>query len=270
MFARQPWHLPCSVRLALSEATAPPPPSRREPESAVEIHDGFIVSIFNYCDRWCERCPLTARCRVFAMSVERAFETDHGPLTEPMAERESKAMARRVSRCEAELGVDFAEIQREVEKNPEAYSLPDIKFEHLDLEIRAQDFIDDLWRWFKERDSSQADAAESMGVLHHFGIFVAAKIHRALQGLAEEEPLQADADAYGSAKAALLGLERMREAWIQLLASGVVTEKDAAPFVTTTEWLIDEIDRLIPEARAFIRPGFDEPEEVSRLSSADL
>jgi hypothetical protein len=28
---------------------------------------GFISGIFNYCDRWCERCPLTARCRVFAM-----------------------------------------------------------------------------------------------------------------------------------------------------------------------------------------------------------
>jgi hypothetical protein len=23
-----------------------------------------IPSIFNYCDRWCERCPLTLRCSV--------------------------------------------------------------------------------------------------------------------------------------------------------------------------------------------------------------
>ncbi len=28
--------------------------------------DGFVKSIFNYCDRWCERCHLTSRCRVFA------------------------------------------------------------------------------------------------------------------------------------------------------------------------------------------------------------
>jgi hypothetical protein len=27
----------------------------------------YIPGIFNYCDRWCERCPLTARCRQFAM-----------------------------------------------------------------------------------------------------------------------------------------------------------------------------------------------------------
>ena len=62
----------------------------------------------------------------------------------------------------------------------------------------------------------------------------------------------------------------MREAWRQLVAERLVTENEAAPFVATTAWLIDEIDRLIPGARAFIRPGFDEPDEVRKLSSADL
>ena len=237
----------------------------------MEIQDGFIVGIFNYCDRWCERCPLTARCRVFAMSAEEAFEADHGPLTEPMAEREAKVMAGHAARWEKELGVDFAEIQREVDRNPEAYRLPDIKFEHLDLEIRSQDFVDDLWRWFKRRDVSQANAAEPMAVLQHFGLFVGAKIHRALQGLAEEEPLGPDSDAYGSAKAALLGLERMRAAWHRLVTEQIVPEKEAAPFVAAIAWLIEEIDRVIPEARAFIRPGFDEPDEVRKLMcSADL
>jgi len=27
----------------------------------------FISGIYNYCDRWCERCVMTARCVVFAM-----------------------------------------------------------------------------------------------------------------------------------------------------------------------------------------------------------
>ena len=130
-------------------------------------------------------------------------------------------MAEHVARWERELGVDFAEIQREVDRNPEAYPLPDIKFEHLELEIRAQDFADDLWRWFKEHDLTKASAADPIEVLQHFGFFVAAKIHRALQGLAEEEPLEPDSDAYGSAKAALLGLERMREAWQQLVAERI-------------------------------------------------
>ena len=28
----------------------------------------MIFGIHNYCDRWCERCPKTARCSVFAMT----------------------------------------------------------------------------------------------------------------------------------------------------------------------------------------------------------
>src|SRR2546426_666723 len=27
----------------------------------------FIEGIYNYCDRWCERCPLTSRCLTYAM-----------------------------------------------------------------------------------------------------------------------------------------------------------------------------------------------------------
>ena len=31
---------------------------------------GFIPQIFNYCDRWCERCAFTLRCRVYAMEAD--------------------------------------------------------------------------------------------------------------------------------------------------------------------------------------------------------
>lgn len=252
MFSPQPWHRPCSL-------------------AAVEIQDGFIVSIFNYCDRWCERCPLTARCRVFAMRAEQEFESDHGPLTEPMAERQAQVIAGHDARWEKELGLDFADIQRRVDRNPEEYRPPDLKFEHLELEIRSQDFADDLWRWLKDHDISEPDAAGPMEDLHHFWCFVPTKIHRALEGLAEDEPLEFDSDAHGSAKAALLGLERMRRAWDQLIAEQFVTGEDVAPLLNTTAWLIEEIDRLIPQARAFIRPGLDELDEVKKLMcSADL
>src|SRR5207248_4359063 len=34
----------------------------------------FISGIYNYCDRWCERCPLTSRCLLYA--TEKAGEDD--------------------------------------------------------------------------------------------------------------------------------------------------------------------------------------------------
>lgn len=34
----------------------------------------FIPGIYNYCDRWCERCALSARCRVYAMEQATAMK----------------------------------------------------------------------------------------------------------------------------------------------------------------------------------------------------
>jgi hypothetical protein len=30
-----------------------------------------IAGIYNYCDRWCERCPFTPRCMTFKLSEEK-------------------------------------------------------------------------------------------------------------------------------------------------------------------------------------------------------
>ena len=36
----------------------------------MDVRDGFILGIYNYCDRWCETCAFTSRCRVFADRAE--------------------------------------------------------------------------------------------------------------------------------------------------------------------------------------------------------
>ena len=38
----------------------------------------FISGIYNYCDRWCERCAFTARCMNFTMEQEQT-EKSGGP-----------------------------------------------------------------------------------------------------------------------------------------------------------------------------------------------
>src|SRR5262245_29959549 len=44
----------------------------------MEVRDGFIVGIFNYCDRWCEACAFTSRCRLFADIAETEASLDPG------------------------------------------------------------------------------------------------------------------------------------------------------------------------------------------------
>ena len=42
----------------------------------MDVQDGFIVGIYNYCDRWCETCSFTSRCRVFADRAELEAQSD--------------------------------------------------------------------------------------------------------------------------------------------------------------------------------------------------
>ena len=55
----------------------------------------FIPGVYNFCDRWCERCPLTARCRVFAMTEERkrgdCYYAGFWKTFDDLAERESES-----------------------------------------------------------------------------------------------------------------------------------------------------------------------------------
>ena len=39
---------------------------RRRTLTELASNPDLISGIYNYCDRWCERCPLTTRCLVYA------------------------------------------------------------------------------------------------------------------------------------------------------------------------------------------------------------
>ena len=41
----------------------------------------FITGIYNYCDRWCERCPFTSRCLNFALGDEQFADPESRDIT---------------------------------------------------------------------------------------------------------------------------------------------------------------------------------------------
>ena len=86
-----------------------------------------------------------------------------------------------------------------------------------------------------------------------------------------DEPQDTDwpADHDGSAKVALLGMERSHAAWLELAAQRLGVSGQIEPFIADLIWLSDELERVFPNARAFVRPGFDEPDEVAKLLAAE-
>jgi hypothetical protein len=124
----------------------------------------------------------------------------------------------------------------------------------------------------QERESAAPhDPADPEAVILWFHTLVSAKIHRALHGLADDSPEDRDwpADYDGSAKIALLGIDRSHAAWRALVERGVATDAEGASFIADLVWLGEELERVFPNAHHFVRPGFDEPEEVLKLQARE-
>lgn len=240
----------------------------------MDVLDGFIVGIFNYCDRWCERCAFTSRCRVFAgvAEIEASRDRHLRPVIEalPLPEDAPPVLPRLRDHTRALVMEAPADpMPGEHVETSEPRHAPDA---HERLRVHAERYRTRVRDWLRaEGADSTFDPSGPVAAIGWFHTLVGAKVHRALGGL-EFEPYEEDdgpRDSDGSAKVALLGVERSHTAWLQMVESGRVSMAEATPFVTELVWLGEAIESVFPNARAFVRPGFDEPDAVARLEMED-
>ena len=234
----------------------------------MDVQDGFIVGIFNYCDRWCERCTLTSRCRLFADMAEIDFEEGNGPLTEPRMVRERRRLAAEMIEIQAEaeelsekalppagdcIGRLPADLEPSLSPSPEVVANGPM--------LRQK-----MKQWRLSGNPAVRGAVET---IQYFSLFVPMKMMRAFSQVARGGPGDQQSEANGSGKVALLGLERMELAWRTLIETHHCSARDAAPFLDEIARMQRNIGRALPDARAFIRPGFDEAEEVRMIDAAE-
>jgi hypothetical protein len=237
-------------------------------EAHVEVRDGFIIGIFDYCDRWCEACAFTSRCRLFADVAETEASLDphlkpvvEAPVlpeeTEPPPPRWMQEMIVEMNEAAAKIAAGEFEVRPR----------PQPPKEHLAIEHRAKAYWFRVYPWLKALAYEPMNPADPCAVIGWFHTMIPAKVHRAIHGLAEGGPDGDDwpPDHDGSAKVALLGIERSHMAWLDLVERGVMSDAAAAPFIADLVWLGEALEEVFPRARAFVRPAFDEPDEVAML-----
>jgi len=233
-----------------------------------EQEENYISGIFNYCDRWCERCPLTARCRVYALEDE--YAGDECDPTQKTFRRnlhnifiETKAMLRQAA---AERGIDIdaldlKEADEIIERKRRGIAqqtlmkLAEKYTKQASLFLQAQDLTDET------NDQTNLEMLQIIGWYH---FFITAKINRALCAEADYEE-DADFDAFrndgdGSVKIALIAIDRSIVAWSVLVTEE--THREINPLIRLLEMLRRMCEEKFPNARDFLRPGFDEIETV--------
>jgi len=243
----------------------------------------FISGIYNYCDRWCERCAFTSRCMVFAMEqadnlspgerdvknkafwkrLEESFKLTGGMVREMAKERGLDLNPREL----AAIGREEERKERRAKNHP--------------LAKAAFDYMRRVNRWFKEEKALLFEKEEEVKTKARLGLAgvkeevagltdvveiirwyqhqIYVKLTRALDRDGEPESGSADfpKDSDGSAKVALIGIDRSIAAWARMREHFPERADEILDFLVHLDRLRHAAENEFPNARSFVRPGFD-------------
>lgn len=183
------------------------------------MEEFFISGVHNYCDRWCERCPFTARCRVYADEQELSEEAKdpQDPAFWQNIKKSFEGVLEMLHKMMEEMGIDPAE----VEKMPTPEPSPDLKALEKTMREKTMQYADSVDQFFKQDSAffeqksdelaEQIEAGkpvdleswqffqDAVEVIRWYQYFISAKIHRAVTGLEDEDEEQIQNDSNGSA-----------------------------------------------------------------------
>ncbi|HWX42236.1 MAG TPA: hypothetical protein VN345_13890 [Blastocatellia bacterium] len=253
-----------------------------ETDDLLELADDprFISGIHNYCDRWCERCPFSARCMVYA--VEQADEDDD-PESRDINNKKFwdrlqgifQQTAELMRRWAEENGISLDEIALEAAKQERESARKAAR--ESDLARAADAYVKRVEDWFNEHearlsaagqpatdlataaeDDDQNEVREAAAVIRWYQFLIAVKLRRGLMQIDDDEEetgFQKDSD--GSVKVSLIGIDRSIGAWGNL-ERHLGEDAGIRPVLLHLERLRRNAEHSFPNARGFIRPGFDE------------
>jgi hypothetical protein len=224
-----------------------------------------IPEIQNYCNRWCQRCPLAHRCGVY--QVINSDSEDISVLAEGTESSEVES-----ENPFANLDLDSNEALQKVKKEQEKRAPLNLQKHalmqsfhqwdeyyqklllYLETSLLKEYLAKPILRKQKEQEIDNAFSA-----LDRYKDFIGPKLSRALggkhdfvQGL---ELLQSDWN--GTAKISLLVLNDICLATEKLLQYMGDSEQMLIRFWQLSQNLRDEMRHEFPYAQSFIRPGFD-------------
>ena len=251
-------------------------------QTLIDLADNpnFISGIYNYCDRWCERCPFTSRCMVYAAEKE---DDDGDPATRDITNEafwrklasifeETKQM---MADWAEEAGIDLTQVDEaadEERKRRRSDSRQD------ELAVRATEYASTVTKWFtgfdqvlnvtdhipNETDTDELERIEeTREVIYWYQYQIAVKLMRALSSRSNEAEWPAEEadeakDSDGSAKVALIGIGRSVSAWRLMQICFPERADSIIPMILELERLRQKVEFRFPKALDFIRPGFDE------------
>ena len=279
-----------------------PSPTEHHPMNLDDLLDvadnpDFIPGIYNYCDRWCERCGFTDRCLQYVKDRDRPLpidedgELDSEALMEQLGEI-LQASADLLRKMAAEEGIDLDAIDTdEIEAARERL---DAAVDAHPLSVAADSYARLAYGWFEAAGpdfqakgeqwetflrlnipgidvvDQALELKDAVEVIQWYEFFVPVQVASALHIRLDPDPYDAAATAAradSTAKIALIAMDRSLAAWTLLLRALPQRETETLEILSLLDRLRRDFEEFFPDARAFVRPGFDTPEIGTRMNT---
>lgn len=253
----------------------------------------FIPGIYNYCDRWCERCPFSNRCLNYAMELEEGDPNDaasrdltNEKFWKKLEERFRDTMEMILTDAK-ERGIDLDDPDLQAEVRAQERQERRLAAKNRPLARAAMVYLKATDKWFEGSEAffhakglelealvrleagdpggEAAELKELVEVIRWYQHFIYVKLSRAINSRANEqlqtsEELKAfPKDSDGSAKIALIAIDRSIAGWSALrTALGPDEMDEILTILAQLAAIRRETEELFPNARSFVRPGFDQ------------
>jgi hypothetical protein len=251
-------------------------------------NSNMISGIHNWCDRWCERCPFVSRCAVGAADAalpSEAKDMNNEAFWKALSDSFAKAFEM-LDKVAKEQGIDIDSFsEEELEESKREWEEASERAEKHPICRLGMDYINAGRQWLEsDAVKDQLEAAlkevemgirsiadgereglqiqECLEVIQWYLHFISVKSHRAVTEIAEEDEydleLPPSKRSYnGTAKITLISIERSVNAWALLMDMMPGQEDDILSLLAMLQRLQRMIEAEFPDARSFIRPGFD-------------
>ena len=241
-----------------------------------------IPFVHNYCDSWCERCVFSDRCSVSHFSAQ-VDDTRHGVQLGlwqddseklKMVQEWLKAKLQQIPQPLTEPLKDerqvFDKNNNRVKRDKDRVAVVQLSKQYVEA-LKPWMKIEKIKNLFEMVDNSEGKKhftkkeqllMEPLHTIMWYIYLIIAKFTRAVGGKIEDEIDFYDdtfpKDSDGSAKVALIGAERALMAWYDFSQIEPTEADFSLKMMALLQKIIEAGEKEFPEARAFVRPGFDE------------
>lgn len=252
----------------------------------------YIPGIYNYCDRWCERCAFTSKCLNYSQLddknlLNRDFDAENEEFWDELSNI-YKETIQLIYDVAEEQGIDLndideKEVELEMEKrksfkeNAKQKDYIRLAKKYTDigrnwLEKSENDFLNKKEELIKQLelqlpDKNPVEEAKQINdfieIISWYLHFVYVKFMRASTSKMNyiddaEEEFWAKDDSDATAKVALIAVERSISAWASLLKIFKNNENEILDILVILKKIEKSAKKEFPDAMKFIRPGLDE------------